>query len=43
MAAALFKEKERVTDFKLLPSAVTLFASVRLSKVSLWKAREASA
>lgn len=41
MAAVLFKEKERVMDFKLRPSAATLFASVRLSKVSLWKARNA--
>lgn len=43
VAAVLFKEKERVTDFRLLPSAATLFASVRLSKVSLWKARKAGA
>lgn len=41
VAAVLFKEKERVMDFKLRPSAATLFASVRLSKVSLWKARNA--
>lgn len=41
VADALFKEKERVTDFRLLPSVTKLLASARLSKVSLWKARKA--
>jgi len=36
VAAVLFKEPEWIVDFWLLVSAATLFASVRLSKVSLW-------
>lgn len=43
MATVLFKEAERVTDFKLLLLTAMLCASVRLSKVSLWKARKAGA
>lgn len=43
VAAALFKEAERVMDFRLLLLTAMLFASVRLSKVSLWKARKAGA
>lgn len=41
VAAALFNEKDRVTDFRLLPSVTKLLASARLSKVSLCKARKA--
>lgn len=43
VATVLFKEAERVTDIRLLFLAAMLFASVRLSKVSLWKARKAGA
>lgn len=43
VATVLFKEAERVTDFRLLFLTAMLFASVRLSKVSLWKARKADA
>lgn len=43
MATVLFKEAERVTDFRLLLLTAMLFASARLSKVSLWKGRKAGA
>lgn len=40
VATVLFREAERVMDFRLLLLTAMLFASVRLSKVSLWKTRK---
>lgn len=43
VATVLFREAERVTDFRLLLLMAMLCSSARLAKVSLWKARKAGA